>query len=217
MSTTIDAVIFDMDGLLVDSEVYWEESRREFCQTHGCDWSPDREHRVKGMNSAEWAAAIATCCDPGLSAAAIIAGVTTLMRARYDRHLPLLPGAVETVRTVAGRYPLAVASSSPAELIEWVIHEAGIRRCFRTLISADSIGRGKPAPDVFLAAARALGSEPQRTAVFEDSTAGILAGLAAGMRVIAVPNPHYPPDPDTVARAFVVLPSLKGLDLAVLT
>lgn len=212
MARRIEAVIFDMDGLLVDSEVYWEESRQEFCETHDCAWTQQNENGVKGMNSPEWAASIAEHCRLGMPHTEIIEGVIRLMRVRYDRHLPLLPGAVEVVCSVAEQRPLAIASSSPPQLIEWVIKEAGIRERFRTLVSADTVGKGKPAPDVFLVAAQTLGVPPERVAVFEDSTAGIRAGLAAGMRVIAVPNSHYPPDPEVLAQAHSVLSSLEHFD-----
>lgn len=205
----IRAVIFDMDGLLLDSEVYWEEARREYCLERGCTWGPEDELGVKGMNSPEWASAIAARCDLGGSHDEIIRGVSERMRQLYDRHLPLLPGATEAVRSVAGRYPTGIASSSPPALIEFAMSKAGIRDCFTVIVSADDVGRGKPNPDVFLVAAERLGARPEHVAVFEDSSAGIMAGVAAGMAVIAVPNEHYPPQPDALSRAKEVLPSLE--------
>ena len=204
----VRAVIFDLDGLLLDSEVYWEEARREYCLSAGCDWRAKDELGVKGYNSPEWAQAIRSHCGLTVEPAGIIGAVTDRMRGLYEKDLPLLPGAVDVVRRVAREYPIAVASSSPPQLIEFVTTRAGIRECFQALVSADTVGRGKPAPDVFLAAAEDLATPPAEIAVFEDSTAGILAGRAAGMRVIAVPNPHYPPAPDALARADVVLGSL---------
>lgn len=211
---TIEAVIFDMDGLLVDSEVYWEASRREFCARHGCEWTAADENGVKGMNSLEWAAAITDRCGFDLSRREVVDGVVELMAAQYDRRLPLLPGAVEAVRAAAGKYRVALASSSPQELIERVLEDAAIRSCFAVTVSADSIGKGKPAPDVFLAAAHQLGVRPEHVAVVEDSTAGIRAGIAAGMRVIAVPNPHNPPDRAVLIGAFAVLSSLEDFRLS---
>jgi HAD superfamily hydrolase (TIGR01509 family) len=203
----IRAVIFDMDGLLLDSETYWEEARREFCYTLGCVWRPEDELGVKGYNSPEWAEAIRRRCQVELDPKEIIDAVTALMRGLYQKHLPLLPGAVDVVREVAASHPVAVASSSPPELIEYVLAAAGLRDCFTVVVSADST-RGKPAPDVFLAAAERLKVPPAQTAVFEDSGAGILAGKAAGTRVIAVPNVHYPPPPDVLVQADVILRSL---------
>jgi HAD superfamily hydrolase (TIGR01509 family) len=203
----IRAVIFDMDGLLLDSETYWEDARREFCRSLGCVWRPEDELGVKGYNSPEWAEAIRRRCQSELDPKEIIHAVTALMRALYQKHLPLLPGAVDVVREVAAAHPVAVASSSPPEIIEYVLSTAGLRDCFTALVSADST-RGKPAPDVFLAAAERLKVPPGQTAVFEDSGAGIRAGNAAGMRVIAVPNVHFPPPPDVLAQADIVLGSL---------
>ena len=138
----------------------------------------------------------------------IIAAVVARMRVMYERKLPLLPGAVDVVQGLAPRFPLAVASSSPTMLIEYVMSEAGIRSLFKVIVSADEVGRGKPAPDVFLVAAERLGYSPDACAVFEDSSAGILAARAAGMFVIAVPNPHYPPHTDALNGADLVLDSL---------
>jgi HAD superfamily hydrolase (TIGR01509 family) len=207
----IRAVIFDLDGLLLDSEVYWEQARGEYCHSAGCEWRPQDELGVKGYNSREWAQAIRRRCNLAADPSVIIRAVTDSMRAMYGERLPLLPGAVDAVRRLAESYPLAVASSSPPELIEFATTRAGIRSCFAGIVSADSVERGKPAPDVFLAAASLLGVPSDAVAVFEDSTAGIVAGKAAGMRVIAIPNPHFPPSPEALRQADVVLGSLLEL------
>lgn len=213
----IRAVIFDMDGLLLDSEPYWERARAEYCRALNCDWRPQDELTVKGANSPEWAARIVERCGFSTPPAEIIAGVSQRMRALYREHLPLLPGAIEAVHRLSARYPLAIASSSPPDLIEHAIGEAGIRGCFQTIVSADRTGRGKPSPDVFLAAAHELKVPPAEIAVFEDSSAGIMAGRAAGMYVVAVPNAHYPPSETALAQADVVLSSLEELRLDLLT
>ncbi|HEX6507462.1 MAG TPA: HAD family phosphatase [Chloroflexota bacterium] len=217
MTPAIEAIIFDMDGLLVDSEIYWEEARRDYSSDHDCEWTPQDELAVKGNNSAEWAEAIRRRCQLAVPPDVIIDGVVRRMRALYDRRLPLLPGATEIVPQLASGYPLAIASSSPVTLIEYVMTLAGLRDCFTVAVSADEVGRGKPAPDVFLEAARQLGHPPDRCAVFEDSTAGIAAGRAAGMFVIAVPNPHYPPSPEVLQQADIVLGSLTQFRLSMLT
>lgn len=213
----IRAVIFDMDGLLLDSEPYWERARAEYCRSLGCDWRPQDELTVKGANSPEWAARIVERCGFSTPPTEIIAGVSQRMRDLYHAHLPLLPGATEAVHRLAPHYPLAIASSSPPELIEHAIGEAGIRGCFQTIVSADRTGRGKPSPDVFLATVHQLNVPPAEIAVFEDSSAGIRAGRAAGMYVIAVPNAHYPPSEAALAQADVVLRSLEELSLDLLT
>jgi HAD superfamily hydrolase (TIGR01509 family) len=204
----IRAVIFDMDGLLIDSEVYWEEARRRFCADHSCTWREEDELSVKGNNSPEWAAAIKTRCAIDAPPAQIIEAVVARMRHMYGKHVPWLPGAAEVVRTLAQRFPVAIASSSPPALIEFVMSRAGILDRFKVIVSADQVERGKPAPDVFLVAGERLGFPPETCAVFEDSSAGILAARAARMFVIAVPNPHYPPHDDALRKADVVLESL---------
>jgi HAD superfamily hydrolase (TIGR01509 family) len=204
----IRAVIFDMDGLLIDSEVYWEEARRDYCRDQGCNWRPEDELSVKGNNSLEWAEAIRKRCGLKRELQEIIDAVTARMRHLYDQHLPLLPGATETVLALAERFPLAIASSSPPSLIEYAMSRAGLLDRFKYIVSADEVGRGKPAPDVFLVAAERFGFPPEACAVFEDSSAGILAARAAHMFVIAVLNPHFPPHNDALKKADIVLASL---------
>jgi HAD superfamily hydrolase (TIGR01509 family) len=206
---TIGAVIFDMDGLLLDSEVYWEQARRGFCQSRGCDWTSQDEDSVKGYNSPEWAAKIKSHCRLDTDPGEIIREVSDRMTALYHEHLPLLPGAVEIVRDLALRYPLGLASSSPPQIIAYALREAGILDCFKAVVSADDVGRGKPNPDVFLVTAERLGVPATQVAVFEDSTAGIRAGRAADMFVIAVPNPHNPPSAEALGLADVVMRSLS--------
>jgi HAD superfamily hydrolase (TIGR01509 family) len=208
---TIRAVIFDMDGLLLDSEVYWERARGEYCRSRNCDWRPEDELTVKGHNSEQWATAIREHCAFDGAIEEIIAGVTERMRALYAKRVPILPGAVEAVHTLAARYPLAIASSSPPALIEFAMREAGVLGCFGVVVSSDDVGVGKPDPAVFLEAARRLNVPPAEVTVFEDSSSGITAGHRAGMRVIAVPNPHYPPSSEALAVASVVLGTLQGL------
>lgn len=207
----IRAVIFDMDGLLIDSEGFWEEARRTFCRDVGCTWNAADELLVKGHNSVEWAHAIQHRCGLELNEREIIDGVTGLMRNLYGEHLPLLPGAVQAVQSMADLFPVAIASSSPLALIQEAMSDAGIIDRFQVLVSADHVGRGKPAPDVFLKAAILLGVPPSACAVLEDSSAGIQAGRAADMFVIAVPNPLYPPHADALSQADLVLASLLEL------
>jgi HAD superfamily hydrolase (TIGR01509 family) len=209
-SGVISAVIFDMDGLLLDSEVYWERARRAYAASVGCAWSERDELDVKGMNSVEWAALIRDRCRLAADLSGIIAGVTARMRELYEEHLPLLPGALHAVRSTAAVYPLGLASSSPRDLIELVLTEARIRDDFSAVVSSDEVGKGKPNPEVFLETARRLGIHPDRIAVFEDSSAGIRAAHAAGMRVIVVPNPHFPPASDALGLAELVLSSLDN-------
>ena len=203
------AVIFDMDGLLLDSEVYWERARTEYCSSIDCTWRPEDELTVKGHNSVEWATVIRDQCGTDESIERIIAGVTDRMRVLYAEHLPLLPGAVSAVRALAADYPLAIASSSPLEIIDFAMRKAELRECFDVVVSSDDVGKGKPDPAVFLEAGRRLSVAPPQIAVFEDSSSGVTAARRAGTFVIAVPNPHYPPSEEALSSADLVLAGLN--------
>jgi HAD superfamily hydrolase (TIGR01509 family) len=211
---TIEAVVFDVDGVLIDSEPVWERVRRQFTADHGGRWPDDAQDRMMGMSTGEWSAYIST--DFGLSEALPPARVADLviaqMAAHYERHLPLLPGAVDAVRALAGRWPLAVASSAPAALIAVVLDASGLRPLFAAAVSSEEVPRGKPAPDVYLEAAARLGVPPGACAAVEDSSNGLRSAAAAGMAVIAVPRPEYPPAADALAGARVRLGALTELN-----
>jgi HAD superfamily hydrolase (TIGR01509 family) len=212
----IRGVIFDLDGLLVDSEVYWERARRAYCATLGCDWRPEDELTAKGKNSREWAALIQGRCAGAPATEEIIAGVTHQMEALYRERLPLLPGAIGAVELLHDLYPLGLASSSPPQLIRSVLDEAGILEYFSVIVSSDDVGRGKPDPTVFRETGRRLRVDPIEIVVLEDSSSGIQAAKAAGMRVIAVPNAHFPPTRDALRQADTTLDSLTELTPALL-
>jgi HAD superfamily hydrolase (TIGR01509 family) len=129
----------------------------------------------------------------------------------YREELPLLPGALEAVEALAARWPLGLASSSNRELIDLVLRVSALERWFAATVSSEEVPRGKPAPDVYLEAARRLGVRAESCAAVEDSENGILSAKAAGMRVLAIPNPEYPPAEDALAAADLVLPSVADL------
>ncbi len=207
----IKAVVFDMDGVLIDSEPVWEEVRRDLVAQRGGRWLADTQDRLMGMSTGEWSRYMSAELDLGLSPAQVADAVIAAMAARYAEHLPLMPGAVDAVRSLAGRWPLAVASSAPQSLIEVVLDASGLRPSFRVALSSELVPRGKPAPDVYLAATERLGVPPGTCAAIEDSSNGLRSAAAAGLTVIAVPHPKYPPAPDALAGARIVLPSLAGL------
>jgi HAD superfamily hydrolase (TIGR01509 family) len=212
----IKAVVFDMDGVLIDSEPVWERVRRNFVATRGGRWPDDAQDRMMGMSTAEWSAYMSA--DFGLRVAApqVAELVIAAMAAQYTAHLPLLPGAVDAVRDLSARWPLAVASSAPKSLIEAVLDVSGLRSAFAAAVSSEEVHRGKPAPDVYLEAAARLGLPPAACAAVEDSTNGLRSAAAAGLTVIAVPRPEYPPAPDALGQARVVLGSLTELTPAVI-
>jgi len=207
----IEAVVFDMDGVLVDSEPVWERVRREFVAANGGHWPADAQHRLMGMSTAEWSAYMAADFGVNFTPAEVAERVIGGLAAAYESHLPLLPGAVDAVRALAARWPLAVASSSPPSLIAVVLDAAGLRTAFTAAVSSQEVERGKPAPDVYLEAVARLGVDPKAAAAVEDSSNGLRSAAAAGLAVIAVPRPEYPPAPDALKHARVVLESLTEL------
>lgn len=211
MFVVIDAVVFDMDGVLVDSEPVWERVRRGVVAEFGGEWQDDTQRRLMGMSTPEWAAYLSGELGVRLSADEVAAVVVSRMARHYTEHVPLLPDAVGAVRRMAARWPLGLASSSPPVLIETVLAAASIGELFAATVSADTVERGKPAPDVYLTAAERLGVAPGRCAAVEDSSNGLRSAAAAGMRVIAVPHAAYPPDPDALGSASVVLSGLGEL------
>jgi HAD superfamily hydrolase (TIGR01509 family) len=207
----IKAVVFDLDGVLVDSEPVWEQVRRGLVAERGGHWAPDAQRRLMGMSTPEWATYLSEDLGVGLPPQEVATQVTDRMAARYRDHVPLMDGAVDAVRRIAARWPLAVASSAPATLIETVLQSAGLRSCFQVVMSTEQVPRGKPAPDIYLAVTAELGCPAPDCAAVEDSSNGLRSAAAAGLRVIAIPQPQYPPDPDALALASLVLPSLAEL------
>lgn len=202
------AVVFDLDGVLIESERVWDTARKELVRDRGGTWDDGATTDMMGMSSKEWSSymhdRLSVPMDPAEINDAVVEGVASA----YEAHLPLLPRAVETVRELATRWPLGVASSSNRPLIELVLERAGLRACFDAIVSSEEVEHGKPAPDVYVAAARRLDVEPDDCVAVEDSTNGIKAAVAAGMRTIAVPNRELPPDDDVLKTAAVVVSSL---------
>lgn len=211
----IEAIIFDLDGLLVDSEPCWNEARRQMAAEVGVlDWNADDHRACMGVSTREWAEYMIRRLRLALSWEETAAAIVGRMQAIYAKSIPYLPGAGEAVARAAAHYPVALASGSERSLIDIVVADAALRGKFRAVVCTDTMPRGKPAPDVYLEAARLLGVPPARCACVEDSGNGILAGAAAGMKVIAVPDPRFPPQPAALAQAHVVLSSLNEFDLA---
>ncbi len=205
------AVVFDLDGVLVDSETVWDDVREALVRERGGRWHERAQADMMGMSSPEWSRYMHEELELTESPQAINDEVVRRMLERYRDELPLIDGAVSAVERLAEAFPLALASSSNRPLIDAVLEGAGLGRHFAATVSSEEVARGKPAPDVFLEAARRLGVEPERCAAIEDSSNGLRAAHAAEMRVIAVPNAHYPPEPDVLALADVVLSSLDEL------
>ena len=207
-------MIFDLDGVLVDSEVWWNDVRVAFARDHGRPWTHDDQAAVMGGNSHEWATTMRRRLDlPDLTADEIERAIVDGVVARYASDpSPVIDDAQRQVRRIAATRPVAIASSSHPDVIAAAVSALGIRDVMSAIVSSDEVAAGKPAPDVYLLAASRLGVAPERCLVVEDSLNGVRAGKAAGMTVVLVPNASVPPAGDARARADVVLPSLAALD-----
>ena len=207
----IEAVIFDLDGVLLDSEQVWDEAREQLAKERGGRWHENAQRDMMGMSSVEWSRYMHDVIGLPEPPEEISREVVERMAKLYREHLPVVPGAREAVERLAARWPLGLASSSNRELIDLALELLGVKHLFKATVSSEEVTRGKPAPDVYLEAARRLGVDPTHAAAIEDSENGIRAAKAAGMRVIAIPNQHFPPADDTLTQADVLLRSLEEL------
>jgi len=207
----IEAVVFDLDGVLVDSEHVWDEVREELARERGGRWHDRAQRDMMGMSSVEWSRYMHDVVGLPETPEEISAEVVRRLGDRYRAGLPLVEGAGPVVAGLAERWPLGLASSSNREIIDLVLAESGLAACFRATVSSEEVARGKPAPDVYLETARRLGVLPRRCAAVEDSENGIRSARAAQMRVLAVPNRRYPPSPEALEAADAVVPSLSEL------
>ncbi|MEU3272247.1 HAD family phosphatase [Saccharomonospora sp. NPDC006951] len=210
----MEAVVFDLDGVLVDSEKLWDDVRRSVVAEHGGTWEEEATRALQGMSTPEWADYLVTRLGTKLSPEAVAETVVGRMADNYSGHPPLLPDAEETVRAVAEHHPVAIASSSPPVLINTFLEATNLSGLVQVAVSSEQVRAGKPAPDVYLAAAARLGVAPENCAAIEDSTNGLRAALAAGMTVIGCPNPHFPPDPDVLGKAAAVIDGVGRLPSA---
>jgi HAD superfamily hydrolase (TIGR01509 family) len=209
--SSIEAVIFDLDGVLVDSEHVWDEVREELAHERGGRWHERAQADMMGMSSVEWSRYMHDVIGLAERPEEIDAEVVRRMEARYADHLPLIDGAIEAVRRLAGSFRLGLASSSNRPIINAVLLSSGLAPLFAVTVSSEEVERGKPAPDVYLETARRLGVAPERCVAIEDSANGIRAAHAAGMRVLTIPNRRYPPPDDALGLANLILQSLAQL------
>jgi HAD superfamily hydrolase (TIGR01509 family) len=206
-----------MDGVLIDSEELWDEARGAFAREAGGRWHERAQRDMMGMSSTEWSRYMHDELSVPLAPERINRGVVLRMEALYRERLPLIEGAREAVDRLAARWPLAIASSANRELIDLALELAGLAGRFEAGVSSEEVARGKPAPDVYLEAARRLGVDARECAAVEDSENGIRSAKAAGMRVVAVPNRAFPPSPEALAEADAVVPDLRSLDDGAIT
>ena len=211
-STDIAAVVFDLDGVLLDSEAAWVKVKKEFTEETGGQWKEQAQWDMLGMSSIEWSRYMHDELGVPAPPEQISSAVADRLAQQYRKQLPLLPGALEAVRSLARDWPLGLASSSNRNVIDLVLQTAGLADAFEATVSSEEVAAGKPAPDVYLEAAKGLGVEAADCVAIEDSANGIRSAHAAEMAVIAIPNRDFPPDPEALALADVVLDSLEELN-----
>lgn len=211
----IRAVVFDLDGVLIESEELWDSARRRVAAEHGGRWPDDATTAMQGMSSREWSEFLRDAVGVALPADEIVDLVLRDLLARYEHHLPLLPGGVAAVRRLGARWPLGLASSANRVVIDAVLAAADLGGAFAVTVSSEEVAHGKPAPDVYLEAVRHLGIEPRDGAAVEDSTSGIRSAQDAGLHVIAIPNRRFPPEEGVMATVDLVLASLDDLTVEV--
>jgi len=211
-------VIFDLDGVLVDTEIWWDEERAAFARRHGRDWTLDDRTSVMGANSRQWSATMVERLGIDMPAGSVEREIVDAMVRRWQTDAsPLIPGARPAVERLAREFPLAVASSAHCEVIEAALEQTALRSFFGVIVYSDEVAHGKPEPDVYLEAARQLGVDPVDILVIEDSLNGVRSGRAAGMTVVLVPNASIPPAPGAAEAASVVVPEIAAIDPAAIS
>ena len=199
-----DAVVFDMDGTLTDTEATWDVVRRQLATDAGLAWPDGATQAMMGMSTREWSTFLVEVVGLPVTPQRAAQLTVDAMAAHYRTGITVLPGAVEAVRRMAERYPVAIASSSPRTLIDAAVEVLGLADVLAATVSTEEVERGKPAPDGYLRACELLGAHPWRSIAVEDAPNGLLSALAAGMTVIAVPPHFHPPAPELLARTSVI-------------
>lgn len=213
----IQAVVFDMDGILVDSEVLWRLAREEFAADNGMTWSAEDQESTMGCNTAMWSRIMVERLDLrarlGMDEESIAREIKRRLLAKYEVHLPEREGAIAAVRLAATKYKVALASSSPNELAEYVMRKTGLDQVFLAATYGDDVAHGKPAPDIYLDVLKKIGVAPEHAVGVEDSGNGIRSLRAAGMGIIAAPGPEFPLGEDLLALADVRITEMTEFNL----
>ena len=202
-----------MDGLLIDSEPYWDEARRLMAREVGVKWNEYDHKAVMGVSTHEWVSYMIKRLSLKMAAIEVETTIINTMRDLYRKKVPYLSGAIDAVNLASNYCPTGLASGSPRSLINTVTSDVNLKDKFQVILSGDEFSKGKPSPDIYLAAAAALGVKPEYCICLEDSGNGIIAGKNAGMKVIAVPDPRFSPSEEKLKRSDMVLKSLTEFSL----
>jgi HAD superfamily hydrolase (TIGR01509 family) len=205
-------VVFDMDGVIVDSEPLWVRARKELVRQANGHWIPEAETAMMGISSDEWSAYMRDHLALSMTAEQIREDVIRRMVELYRNGVPLITGAREAIEAIGRRWRVGVASGSDRVLLDTVLTSSGLAGHFAATVSGEDVDEGKPSPQIYQEACRRLGANPRACVAIEDSGSGIASALAAGMKVIAVPRPGFVPDGEILGRATAVLPDLTDLN-----
>lgn len=209
---TVEAIIFDMDGLLVDSEPIWDQARVNIALRVGKTWNHQDHVNLMGVSTDYWVQYMIDRLGLTTTKEEVQKEVVQQMITIYKKEIPFHPFAVNAVRWAAKRYPTALASGSPPQLIKIVTQSPRLKGCFNVVLSSDEVRVGKPDPAIYLETARRLGVAPENCLCIEDSAFGVLSGRRANMFVINIPDPKFPLSPEQVKHADLVLESLGDLN-----
>jgi HAD superfamily hydrolase (TIGR01509 family) len=205
-------VVFDMDGVIVDSEPLWVRARKELVRRANGRWIPEAETAMMGISSDRWSAYMRDNLALNMTSAQIRDDVIRRMVELYRNDVPLIAGAREAVEAIGRLWRVGIASGSDRVLLDTVLSSSGLAGYFAATVSGEDVAEGKPSPQIYEEACRRLGANPRACVAIEDSGTGIASALAAGMKVIAVPRPGFVPEADILGRATLVLPALTDLD-----
>lgn len=209
----IKAVIFDMDGVLVDSEVYWDKSRVEFAKDRGKVWTDEFQRLAMGQSTVGWAKVMKDKLDLEESIDDIIIEMKQRVIAHYEERMPTRPGAIESVKHMKEHFRVGLASGSPTEIIKAVLRITGLDQIFEVMIYGDDIPNGKPAPDIYIEAMKQLGVTPDVTVGIEDSANGVRALKNAGMYAVAAPSPDFPLPDEILAMVDAHITTLEDFNI----
>lgn len=205
----IKAVIFDMDGLLINSEPVWFRARKELLKDIDYNWTWDNQKHTMGVSTAAWVNYMHNLVNKTLTKEELLKGVTDRMKLYYNKgEIELMPGANEALKFAKENYKVGLASGSYKALLYSAVKVNNWENIFDEILSSDDMERGKPHPDVYLEVIKRLGVEPNESVVLEDSPDGIRAGVAAGTKTIAVPSKEIAVPNEVLLSAFAVIDSL---------
>ena len=213
--SSIQAVVFDMDGILIDSEVLWRQVREEFAADNGMVWSAEDQASTMCCNTRMWSRIMVERLQLqerlGMDDAAIAKEIKGRLLRKYEAHRPEREGAVASVLRVAQKYKVALASGSPNELATHVMKMTGLDKVFLATMYGDDVTHGKPAPDIYLEVLKKLGVAPEHAVGIEDSGNGIRSLRAAGMGIVAAPGPEFPLTEEVLALADVRIEHMEAV------